>query len=723
MTVQDVSQEPVQQAWPTPAQGVPTARRRRRVMGAVLVVLALVAGAVWWALRPPPIDDPTIAATAMASAWTESGLSAVSWATPAATTATGSADATAAATPAATSATSATSSDPATGDGDGIVMAPPPTSAELDALLGDLGPDTSLDGTVTATATLVAVTPSDDELRATATFDVTWDLPRDRRWATTSTVQLARLPGETSWAPVWDPTVVHPDLVAGDVIAFRREAAPRGRILDSTGEVLVGPHRVTEVGLHPSRIEDLDEVITAIVTVMAQELDVTLDPAAIRADVEAADPDHFVPIITLRNEDYQLVEPVVFPLVGTTFRDAELFLGPDGDFARFTLGSVGEVTAEQLAEHPDRWEPGELAGRSGVQASRDDDLRGTAGWSLVAERPDTGDPVLHAVDPMAGQDVTITLDPALQRAAEAAIAQTGHATAMAVMRPSDGHVLALANSPEATFDIARMGQLPPGSVFKVITTAALMQGAGVTASTPVGCPNTIEAGGRTISNSGSLALGDTVFAQVFANSCNTSFIDLSRDLPPTALRDAAAQLGVGGDWQAGMSAFAGEVPVTEDARDLALTSFGQGRSLVNPLGMATMMASVASSTMVHPLLVTEPTMPDDAPDPASLPPPDDVAATPSPLPPDVAATLQELTRLVVTDGTGRVMAGVAGDPVHGKTGTAEFTNADGDLARHVWFAGYQGDLAFAVVVTETLDGSGGSTAAPIAADFIAAITP
>jgi len=719
MTIQDVSPEHHQEVWPTPQQGVRRSRRWRLPVIVGLVIAALVAGGAWWVLRPPPVDDPAVAAEAMATTWTELGLSEVVWATPASTA-------------------SAPSSGDAASPAAGPVVAPPPSATDVNALLGDLGPDTSLDAPVVVTAAVAAVTQSqDDPFAATATLDVVWELPRDRTWATTSTVRLVRHPGETTWAPVWAPTVVHADMAAGDTIAFRRDVAPRGRILDTTGEVLVGPHRVTEVGLHPARIEDLDEVVTAIVTVMAEELDVELEPEAIRADVAAADPDHFVPVITLRNEDYQLVEPVVFPLVGTSFRDGELFLGPDGEFARFTLGSVGEVTAEQLADDPDRWETGDLAGRSGVQAARDDDLRGTAGWSLVAVRPDTANATLHEVAAPPGRDVTITLDPSLQRAAEAAIAQTGHASAMAVVRPSDGHVLALANSSEATFDIARMGQLPPGSVFKVVTTAALMQQAGIAADTPVGCPNTIDAGGRTISNAGSLALGPTVFSQVFANSCNTSFIDLSRDLAPTALRDAAAQLGVGGDWATGMAAFPGQVPVTEDALDLALTSFGQGRTLVNPLDMATMMASVAAGATVTPTLVTDPERTPEAagadaatgPD-GSAPPGDAVTPVPgssppaagTPLPTDVAATLQDLTRLVVTDGTARVMADTPGDPVHGKTGTAEFTNADGDLARHVWFAGYQGDLAFAVVVTATSEGSGGGTAAPLARAFLDALS-
>jgi cell division protein FtsI/penicillin-binding protein 2 len=71
--------------------------------------------------------------------------------------------------------------------------------------------------------------------------------------------------------------------------------------------------------------------------------------------------------------------------------------------------------------------------------------------------------------------------------------------------------------------------------------------------------------------------------------------------------------------------------------------------------------------------------------------------------------------LVVTDGTAPVMRNVAGGQVFGKTGTAEYGNADPPQTR-AWFAGFQGSVAFAVLVEEGR--SGGSVAAPIAKSFL-----
>jgi len=77
--------------------------------------------------------------------------------------------------------------------------------------------------------------------------------------------------------------------------------------------------------------------------------------------------------------------------------------------------------------------------------------------------------------------------------------------------------------------------------------------------------------------------------------------------------------------------------------------------------------------------------------------------------------LRDLMRSVVTEGTGTALKGVPGGPVHGKTGTAEFGNED-PPETHAWFTGYQGDVAFAVVVEG--GGFGAEVAAPIAADFL-----
>jgi cell division protein FtsI/penicillin-binding protein 2 len=74
-------------------------------------------------------------------------------------------------------------------------------------------------------------------------------------------------------------------------------------------------------------------------------------------------------------------------------------------------------------------------------------------------------------------------------------------------------------------------------------------------------------------------------------------------------------------------------------------------------------------------------------------------------------------REVVTSGTGTALGNVEGKPVSGKTGTAEFDNESKDT--HSWFIGYQGDVAFAVMVQK--GGSGAEAAVPVVETFLNAL--
>ena len=79
------------------------------------------------------------------------------------------------------------------------------------------------------------------------------------------------------------------------------------------------------------------------------------------------------------------------------------------------------------------------------------------------------------------------------------------------------------------------------------------------------------------------------------------------------------------------------------------------------------------------------------------------------------AQLRSMMASVVSSGTGTVLREHPGGPVRGKTGTAEH-GSDPDALPRTWFAGYQRDVAFAVLVEEGK--SGGTVAAPVAKKFL-----
>jgi cell division protein FtsI/penicillin-binding protein 2 len=191
--------------------------------------------------------------------------------------------------------------------------------------------------------------------------------------------------------------------------------------------------------------------------------------------------------------------------------------------------------------------------------------------------------------------------------------------------------------------------------------------------------------------------------QAFAMSCNTAFIGLSNTLPVASYATTASQFGIGTTIKMGLSAFGGTVPTPGSASDAAATAIGQARVAVSPLAMANVAASVDSGSLHLPRLVSGAG--------------DDSAQSPA-LDPNVVASLRTMMQAVVTSSIGT--AAGAGLPAGtlGKTGTAEFGNANPPQT-DAWFIGYHGDLAFAVLVVG--GGVGGAVAAPIATKFLTAV--
>lgn len=632
-----------------------TRRRRRRTTTIVLVVAlaAAIAGGAWWWTETARARAEQAAAEDLVAqfvaGWQERDLSGV----------------------------------PSTDDG---------MAERFAAVTEGLGGD--------AEATVDAGQVTVDDVGATSDLDVTWSLPGGFAWSYVTRVDLARTGDEERlWQIDWSAATLHPDLGEDERLHAGRRDPRRGDILDADGEALVTQRPVVQVGVQPSRVEDVDDLTDDL----ADLLDI--DAAALAERIEDAAPDALVPVITLREDDYAAVEDELYPLPGTVFQRSEQSLAPTRDFARALLGSVGEATAEQVEEDPGRYRAGDIVGRSGLQRTLDERLRGTAGLAVEAVPGDDGEPrVLHEVEAQDGRDVTITLRRRVQRAADAALADIERPSALVAIDVPSGDVVAVANGPGADFDIATAGQYPPGSTFKVVTTARLLAD-GLDHDDTVACPGTATVDGRGFGNAEDSQLGDVDFATAFAQSCNTAFVELSRGLEPGALQETAeGSFGIGPRGDLGIGAFAGQVPREDSAVEVAAATIGQGAVLVSPLIAADMAATVARGAWREPRLVVEPA--------------GEEQRTAADLP--GAQVLQRLTREVVTDGSGGALRGVPGPPVHGKTGTAEYGDEDPPRT-HAWFIGYQGDLAFAVLVAETADSFGGRVAAPIAADFLTSL--
>ena len=144
-----------------------------------------------------------------------------------------------------------------------------------------------------------------------------------------------------------------------------------------------------------------------------------------------------------------------------------------------------------------------------------------------------------------GRSLRTTLDQRTQAAAETALGGRKDEAALVALQPSTGDILAVANRPvDSTYDRALEGNYPPGSTFKVVSTAALL-GDGLSPSETVDCPRTTTVDGRSFKNFEGGAGGAQPFARDFAQSCNTAFVSLAPRLGPDALARSGRPFGLG----------------------------------------------------------------------------------------------------------------------------------------------------------------------------------
>lgn len=342
-------------------------------------------------------------------------------------------------------------------------------------------------------------------------------------------------------------------------------------------------------------------------------------------------------------------------------------------------------------------------GISGLQARYDKQLRGGgAAKSVVVVDRQSGRAVKALTDAgKGGEPVRTTIDPAVQEAAAEALEGLEKNAAIVAVDPTNGHILAAANRP-AGMNRALEGRYPPGSTFKVVTTAALLQ-QGLAPTDKADCPKFAYVDGQRFENQDQFVLPEgSTFRDVFAKSCNTFFVNSRDRLSDSSLHETARSFGIGGTWDVGITTYDGSVPVSTNDNDKAASTIGQARLQASPLVMASIAATVKQGEFKQPVMV-----------------PDAVKKkhqAPTRLAPGVVDALREMMRSTVTYGAGWALKDVPGE-THAKTGTAEF-GTENPPRTHAWMIGYQGDRNIAWSVLLEDGGSGGSDAGPIAAKFL-----
>jgi len=379
-----------------------------------------------------------------------------------------------------------------------------------------------------------------------------------------------------------------------------------------------------------------------------------------------------------------------------------------------------------------------LFSNSGLEAAADGTLRSDRNATLSG-----------VLDALTGKDtralgIRLTIDGELQAAATAALGD--RRGAVVAIDPSSGAVLAMVSGPsfdpntilgpaaaaagrqlESNPDLpllnrALQASYPPGSTFKVVTTAAALDSNVVAARSQVPDVASLQlpGSGTVIANTDDkpCTLGDTVdLATAFARSCNTVFAALGIDLGGK-LEDMAEAFGFGMEPPFELPLLASVVTagtdLDADAAARAQTAIGQHDLQATPLQMALVAAAIANGgRIMEPHLIADIFDANGRVTRSTAP-----RVWRRPLDAAIAAQITVMMQRVISEGTGTAAA-IPGVDVAGKTGTA--TAGDG-TAPDVWFIGFAPAasplIAIAVIVEDGgelgEDGTGGTVAAPIA---------
>ena len=510
---------------------------------------------------------------------------------------------------------------------------------------------------------------------ATANYTVTWNFGTNEVWSDATTLKLAQDKNQ-NWTVAWAPSVLAANLTSGQTLSRSTVTPTAATVTGSDGSTLLGPTNVTSVVVFASLAAANLNADAGTLAGALNQFDPTINPQTIIDGANKAGATGYT-VISLRDADYQKVKPQIYSLPGVHFvTSSQLLAGQRG---------FGSVIMPTLRAYSNK-------------------ATGAADGFSVSIVDSQGNKVSDVFTKPAGTapQITSSLSAKAQTDMEAALNTVPEAAMGVVIQPSTGAVLAVAGNAAAVAagDNALTGLYPPGSTFKIATANAALQTGKVNPNTPVQCPGTTVIEGRTIPNENQFNLGQVPLITAFAQSCNTTFSQVAAGLDTNSLPTSAKQLGIGVDYTIpGFTTNTGSIKPASDTLARATDGFGQGTDLVSVFGEALMAATVAHGSTPVPYLIKGDTTQSDT--------------QPQAIPGAVQASLQQMMRAVVTTGTARSIANI-NPPVLGKTGTAQF--GDGTHS-HGWFTGYQGDLAFSVLL---VGGESSSPAVVVAGNFLRA---
>ncbi|MFO7771289.1 MAG: penicillin-binding protein 2 [Roseovarius gahaiensis] len=422
-------------------------------------------------------------------------------------------------------------------------------------------------------------------------------------------------------------------------IKIRLIPPARGRIFDRNGAVVaenVPSYRITMVREEAGDVDAVIARLAKLVELDPDELDrARRDLQDLRGDtpVTVADRVSWGDISRVAANTPAL--PGITPEVGLSRRY------PRGADYAHLVGYVGPVSERDLEriDAPDQLLliPRFQIGKIGLEAQREDVLRGTAGNKRI--EVNASGRVIRELDRREGQagaDMQITIDNELQSYAHARLAEDS--AAAVVMDCETGDLLACASSPSFDPSLfvrgisvneykslldnkyrplpnkAVQGIYPPGSTFKMVTALAALEAGLVDPSETVYCPGHLEVSGRRFHCWKRGGHGNVDLHQSLRNSCDVYYYEMALRVGIENISEMARRLGLGLEHDLPLTSVAAGLTPTKDWKlinksqswvigDSVNAAIGQGFVLTSPLQLAIMTARLATNRSVTPRLI------------------------------------------------------------------------------------------------------------------------
>jgi penicillin-binding protein 2 len=527
--------------------------------------------------------------------------------------------------------------------------------------------------------------------------------------------------------------------------------APRGRMLDRDGRVLVDNYPSFSVLLLRDDASEVDKNLPAIADGLGLSLDDLKEQLSNTKSLPKFQPIVIKPEATPGDVAFIESHRADIPLLEMLMVHRRRYL--PGGFMAHASGYVGEVSEQQMEASNGKYRPGDVAGKSGLERQYNDLLVGTDGMRRVIVNS-VGKEMGHIEQQEAipGKQIQLTIDYDLQQVAEAGLGDKKGA--IVALNPRTGEVLAFASHPapdpndfavrvskeewqrlnedpgKPLLNRVTQAQLAPGSVFKVIMATAMLESKVPQENFTAFCPGYGVFYGQMHKCwvYGKSGHGVVDLHAAIVHSCDVFFYNVGMRMGIDRIAEYAKKLGLGAKSGIDLpSEEPGLVPSEEWVERVyhhkwypgstISVSIGQGSVMVTPLQVAYVIGGIASGgdyKQPH-LLKSAPTVGEKRVDLAEN-------------------TIEQVTQgmygvINEPGGTGQSVK-LQGIEFCGKSGTAQMMSYSaasrlglGKGRNDGWFVGFaprrDPEIVVAAVVEDTLE-HGGTAAGPVVRDIVKA---